>query len=55
MVPFTDIFWIDATSESSVTSTFISISGLISTATDQLLDNDARIAFRLPEVCQLAN
>ncbi|KAE9369693.1 hypothetical protein N431DRAFT_547106 [Stipitochalara longipes BDJ] len=40
-----DIFWIDATSESSVTSTLISISGLISTATDQLLDNQARVAF----------
>jgi hypothetical protein len=43
--PFPDIFWIDATSENSVTSAFISISGLVSTATDQLLNNDARIAF----------
>jgi hypothetical protein len=42
---FPDIFWIDATSENSVTSTFVSISGLISTATDQLLNNEARIAF----------
>ncbi|PMD42291.1 hypothetical protein L207DRAFT_485775 [Hyaloscypha variabilis F] len=43
--PFTDVFWIDATSESSVTSTFISISGLIGTANDQMLDNNARVAF----------
>jgi tetratricopeptide (TPR) repeat protein len=40
-----DIFWIDASSESSVISTFVSISGLISTVTDQLHNNDARIAF----------
>ena len=43
--PPPDIFWIDATSENSITSTFVSISGLISTETDQLLNNDARIAF----------
>jgi tetratricopeptide (TPR) repeat protein len=43
--PSPDIFWIDATSENSVTSTFISISDLIRTTTDQLLDNNARIAF----------
>jgi tetratricopeptide (TPR) repeat protein len=43
--PSPDIFWIDATSENSVTSTFVSISGLISTETDHLLNSDARIAF----------
>ena len=43
--PFPNIFWIDATSENSVTSTFISIFGLIGTASDQLLDNNARVAF----------
>jgi tetratricopeptide (TPR) repeat protein len=43
--PLLDIFWIDATSQNSVTSAFISISGLLSTATDQMLDNNARIAF----------
>jgi tetratricopeptide (TPR) repeat protein len=43
--PSPDIFWIDATSENSVTSTFISISDLIRTTTDQLLDNNARLAF----------
>lgn len=43
--PCPDIFWIDATSENSVISAFVSISSLISTATDQLLNNDARSAF----------
>jgi tetratricopeptide (TPR) repeat protein len=43
--PSPDIFWIDATSENSVTSTFISISDLIRTTTDQLPDNNARLAF----------
>jgi hypothetical protein len=42
---FPNIFWIDASSENSVTSAFVSISGLIGTAADQLLDNNARIAF----------
>jgi len=43
--PSSDIFWIDATSENSVTSTFISIFDLIRTTTDQLHDNNARVAF----------